>query len=231
MPARAHPDVIFFDVGGTLLNFSVEPSELFSRILASHGVNVAPSVLYKTMREVEAQFPLPLGISAASEGAYWRAYDDQILEATRVPRVPGLLDEIQRRFREELTLDCFPESAEVLEALARRGIPLGVISNASHGILGDLDRNGIRRFFEHVIYSQSVGVAKPDAKIFREALARFRVAPDRAWHVGDNVEADIVGARAVGIRPILVDRGFGRDPQGAAVVRDLRGVLTLLAEA
>jgi HAD superfamily hydrolase (TIGR01549 family) len=228
--APGRPDVIFFDVGGTLLNFSVEPSELFSRILAGHGVPVPALSLYQTMRAVEAKFPLPLGISAASEGAYWRAYDEQILTAVHAPPIPGLLDEVQQRFRDELRLDCFPESTEVLEDLSRRAVPLGVISNASHGILGDLERNGIKRFFDHVVYSQSVGVAKPDPRIFREALARFHVGAERAWHVGDNVEADIAGARAVGIRPILVDRGHGRDSQGATVVRDLRGLLAMMED-
>lgn len=223
------PRVLFFDVGGTLLNFSIEPSQLFSQVLLEHGIEVPPEELYKTMRSVEAKFPLPLGISAASEGSYWRAYDDEILRAVGAPDDGDLLEEIQTRFKAELRLDCFPETAEVLESLSSTGIPLGVISNASHGILGDLERNGIAGYFDHVVYSQAVGVAKPDARIFRAALERFRVAPGDAWHIGDNVEADILGARAVGIVPILVDRGRGRDPQGAPVVADLRGVLSLLA--
>lgn len=227
----ASPKVVFFDVGGTLLNFSIEPSTLFSAILADHGVEIAPPDLYRAMRAVEATFPMPLGISAKSEADYWRAYDGHILQRFGVQATPAVLDDVLRRFKDELTLDCFPESAEVLEALRKRKVPLGVISNASHGILGDLERNGIAGFFDHIVYSQQVGAAKPDPRIFREALQRFGVAPHAAWHIGDNVEADIAGAQAMGIHAILVDRQDRHAGVGAPVVRDLRGLLDLVGEA
>lgn len=219
--------MVFFDIGGTLLNFSIEPSALFSKILAEHGVTIDPKRLYRSMRQIEASFPLPLGISAASEGAYWRAYDEKILEHVGVQPTAAILDEIFRRFREELTLDCFPESVEVLEALRLRGVPLGVISNASHGILGDLVRNDLTGYFEHVVYSQAVGVAKPDARIFNEALARFGVDAGLTWHVGDSVEADIEGARGVGIHPVLVDRKGQFDTVAVPRLRDLRGLIPM----
>lgn len=224
----ARPTVIFFDIGGTLLKFNVEPSQLFSRILQGHGVDVEPLALYRAMREVEAAFPVPLGASARSEADYWRAFDGRILE--RLGRKPTreILDEIHRRFQRELILDCFPESLEVLSAIRGRGVSLGVISNASHGILGDIERNGLAPFFEHVTYSQAVGAAKPDPRIFRAALEKFRVEPERTWHVGDSVPADVEGARASGLTPILVDRARKHDGADFAVVHDLREVVRLL---
>jgi putative hydrolase of the HAD superfamily len=220
--------VVFFDVGGTLLNFSVEPSALFSRILAEHGVLVEPADLYATMREVERAFPVPLGIAAKSEGEYWRAYDARILERLGLAPTQALLEEVHGRFQRELTLDCFPESVEVLRRIRQEGIPLGVISNASHGILGDLERNKIDEFFDHIVYSQAVGAAKPDPRIFREALRLFETSPEATWHVGDNVDADIAGARAVGIHPILVDRDGRHAGTQARTIQDLRGVVELL---
>ena len=231
MKARAKPAVVFFDVGGTLLNFNIEPSQLFSKILASHGVAAEPKSLYKTMREVEATFPVPLGISAASEADYWRAYDGKILERLGLSPTAPLLDEVSRRFKEELTLDPFPETVEVLKAIADLGFPLGVISNASHGILGDLERTKITRYFRHIVYSQAVGVAKPDPRIFNEALRLFGIDGRGAWHIGDNPEADVAGARAVGIHPVFVDRG-GRHPEVKGDrLGDLRGVVPLLEGA
>ena len=222
---------MFFDVGGTLLNFNIEPSQLFARILASHGVAAEPASLYRTMREVEAAYPVPLGISAASEAAYWRAYDARILERLGLKADGPLLDEVSRRFLEELTLDPFPETVEVLKAIHDMGMPLGVISNASHGILGDLKRNGIMDYFDHVVYSQAVGVAKPDPRIFNEALRQFGIDGGKAWHVGDNPVADIEGARGVGIHPLLVDRDGRHSSVEADRMADLRGVVRLLEEA
>jgi putative hydrolase of the HAD superfamily len=225
------PSVVFFDVGGTLLSFNIEPSQLFARIVGEHAIQVEPPELYRTMREVEARYPVPLGAAAQSEADYWRAYDGKILERLGLHANEALLDEIARRFADELTLEAFPESLAVLEAICAMGVPLGVISNASHGILGDLKRNGMAPFFKHVVYSQAVGAAKPDPRIFKEALRRFGAEAPSAWHVGDNPQADVEGARAVGIRPVLVDRAHQHVSLGADRVADLRGVVSMLEEA
>lgn len=226
-PPKA-PEVIFFDIGGTLLNFNIEPSQLFSAIMKGHGLAVPPAALYRTMTAVEADFPTPLGISAQSEGAYWRAFDEQILARLGLKPTPEVLEEVARRFRTELTLEPFAESLKVLAQIQERGVPLGVISNASHGILGDIKRTGLSPFFEHIVYSQAVGVAKPDPAIFKEALTRFGVEPSKTWHIGDNPLADVEGARGVGIHPVLVDRSGQHAAVAATRVKDLNGLVELL---
>ncbi len=223
--------MLFFDVGGTLLQFNIEPSQLFSKVLKDHGIAAEPAQLYRTMREVESLYPLPIGASATSEGDYWRAFDGRILERLGIAPTPDVLDEVAERFRNELSLDAFPESVEVLRALWEMGVPLGIISNASHGILGDLARNHLSGFFEHVVYSQAVGAAKPDARIFHEALRLFGAPPELTWHVGDNVEADVAGARAVGIHPVLVDRHKRHVGVAAPRVEDLRDLVAMVEEA
>ena len=228
MRPPSDPEVIFFDIGGTLLNFNIEPSKLFSQILADHGTSVEPTALYATMRTIESEFPMVLGAPAASEGAYWRAYDERILQKLGLDPTPAILDEVAGRFRDELRLEPFEESLAVLEAIRDRGVPLGVISNASHGILGDIKRTGIGPFFKHIVYSQACGASKPDPRIFQEALGRFGAAPGRTWHIGDNVVADIAGARGVGIAPILVDRTGAHADSDATRVPDLNGVVKLL---
>lgn len=220
--------MVFFDVGGTLLNFNIEPSQLFSKILRAHGIEAEPAALYRTMRQVEAAYPLPLGISAKSEADYWRAYDAHILEKLGLTPDATLLDEVARRFKEELTLDPFPETVEVLRTLRDEGTAMGVISNASHGILGDLARNQLTGFFEHIVYSQEVGAAKPDPRIFEQALDKFGVPAKLTWHVGDNPEADVAGARGVGIHPLLVDRDGRHKRVECERMSDLRGVVARL---
>ncbi len=231
MREPGRPAVVFFDVGGTLLNFSIEPSQLFAKILGERGGSAQPAALYRTMREVEAAYPVPLGISASSEADYWRAYDGRILERLGLRADEDLLDEVARRFKAELTLDPFPETVAVLRSVKKAKFPMGVISNASHGILGDLERTGISGFFDHVVYSQAVGAAKPDPRIFKEALRKFGARGPDAWHVGDNPEADVSGARAVGIHPLLVDRNGHHKTVEAVKLADLSGLLMHLEGA
>ncbi len=99
---------------------------------------------------------------------------------------------------------------------------MAVISNANHGLPGWLEDLGLAPFFEAMTYSFAVGVEKPHPRIFREALRAMAVEPHRAVHVGDTYEADVVGARNVGIAPFLVDRDGVSDATDCTVLRSLQ---------
>jgi putative hydrolase of the HAD superfamily len=57
------------------------------------------------------------------------------------------------------------------------------------------------------VSSAVAGARKPDPAIFEPALELAGCAPEEALHVGDTREEDVAGARAAGIRPLLIDRG------------------------
>jgi putative hydrolase of the HAD superfamily len=67
------------------------------------------------------------------------------------------------------------------------------------------DRLGFTPAFDVILDSQVEGVEKPDPRLFRLALERLGEPAEAALHVGDFYNVDVVGARAAGIRPILVD--------------------------
>jgi FMN phosphatase YigB (HAD superfamily) len=72
-----------------------------------------------------------------------------------------------------------------------------------------------------------VGAPKPDPRVFERALAIAGAAPDEAVHVGDKVDNDVDGARAAGVRAVLVQRQ-GEPPPGVEAVRSLRELSALL---
>jgi putative hydrolase of the HAD superfamily len=74
-----------------------------------------------------------------------------------------------------------------------------------------LQETGLAPLVDGALASAEVGVAKPDPAIFRRALELVGVDARDAWHVGDTPEADIEGARAAGLRPILIAREGGAD--------------------
>src|SRR5205807_10157939 len=86
----------------------------------------------------------------------------------------------------------------VLERLARR-YRLGVVSNFTGNLQPCLEELGLARLFAAVSDSAVVGCSKPDARIFLGTLATLGAGPERAWMVGDNFEAVIRGAAALGI--------------------------------
>ena len=80
-----------------------------------------------------------------------------------------------------------------------------------------------------IVDSGAVGVAKPDPRIFHLALEAVGTTPDRAIHVGDAYQYDVRGARAAGVRPLLVDPLGIRDDVDCERIASLLDVAALLA--
>ena len=103
-------------------------------------------------------------------------------------------------------LDLFDDVVPALELLKRRGIVLGVISNLRRD-MGELCKQlRLKPYLDFCVTSWEAGAEKPHTPIFLAALQRARVSANEAVHVGDQYQADVEGARAVGIRPVLLDR-------------------------
>jgi putative hydrolase of the HAD superfamily len=122
----------------------------------------------------------------------------------------GNVDEVAKttrsKWRYYTGLYLFPEVQHVLGSLQNRGYILGVISNCSCRLPEFLEQLGVAPCIDFAIASDVFGVSKPDPRIFDEALTRANVRASQAIHVGDSYEADVVGAKTVGITPILIDR-------------------------
>lgn len=103
----------------------------------------------------------------------------------------------------------FPNVPEALEALTQDGLAVGIVSNTGRTwgryLSRVQDRLGIGRHFAVRIFSDEVGVRKPEARIFRAALERLDLPPERVVHIGDDVAADVVGAKGAGMQAIWFD--------------------------
>ncbi|HEY6537779.1 MAG TPA: HAD family hydrolase [Candidatus Dormibacteraeota bacterium] len=99
-----------------------------------------------------------------------------------------------------------PEAGAVLAELRVRGLRLALCSNAPYPaeqMLDQLEQLGLRAYFDAVVFSGAVGWRKPHPRIFMEMLRRLGLPASQVWFVGDEWDADILGARAVGMRAIL----------------------------
>jgi putative hydrolase of the HAD superfamily len=114
----------------------------------------------------------------------------------------------------------FPDVAPALRELRGRGLRLVVVSNWDRSLPEWLDRAGIGELVDATVSSAVVGAAKPAAAAFAAGLALARCSPAEAVHVGDSLESDVEGARAAGLRAILVRR-VGDPPPGVETVRSL----------
>jgi putative hydrolase of the HAD superfamily len=98
----------------------------------------------------------------------------------------------------------------VVNQLRERGVRIGLCSNAPYSpdlMYEQLDRLDLRRYFDAVVFSSEIGWRKPDPRIFSELLQRIGLPASSVWFVGDDWEADIEGARGVGMQAILAPAG------------------------
>jgi putative hydrolase of the HAD superfamily len=119
----------------------------------------------------------------------------------------------------------FGDVRPALEALD--GHRLIVVSNWDCSLADWLGPAGLLDRVEAVVTSAEVGAAKPAPALFEHALAVAGAAPAEVVHVGDSLDNDVAGARAAGIRPVLVARD-GSAPPGVEAVRSLAELPGLL---
>jgi putative hydrolase of the HAD superfamily len=105
-----------------------------------------------------------------------------------------------------IRFDAYPDVAPALRDLRDGGLRLVAVSNWDCSLPSVLERCGLGELLDGAVSSAVAGARKPDPAIFRPALELAGCAPDEAVHVGDTPEEDVEGARAAGIRPLLIDR-------------------------
>lgn len=110
---------------------------------------------------------------------------------------------------ESVRFDPFVDAEPALRALRARGLTLVVVSNWDISLNGVLEGCGLAPLLDATISSAEAGSRKPDPGIFATALELAGCEATEALHVGDTEEEDCEGARAAGIRALLIDREEG----------------------
>jgi HAD superfamily hydrolase (TIGR01549 family) len=96
-----------------------------------------------------------------------------------------------------------PELGVTLRKLRQLGIRLGVVSNGgARAQSRKIEVLGIGQLLDCVVTSQSVGLRKPDVRIFHRAIETLCVPMSRVWFLGDDPVADVAGARAAGLTAV-----------------------------
>lgn len=136
------------------------------------------------------------------------------------PELAPLLTRVHMQMLEDIAR-FLPHHPETLAALRRR-VRIGLCSNFSHTptALSVLERAGLQPHFDAVVVSHDLGIRKPRPEIFSATLEALGVGPHQAIHVGDNLDADVSGAAALGVRTVWITR---RVPDPAAALARHQG--------
>jgi putative hydrolase of the HAD superfamily len=121
----------------------------------------------------------------------------------------------------EAAIDLVPGARETLGKLRRSGLKLALVTNGSTATQRrKIEGFGLRPFFDRVHIEGETGIGKPQAGAFQQALHGLGVAPGEACMVGDDLERDIAGAKALGIYGVWVDWRRSGLPPGNRVRPD-----------
>ena len=128
---------------------------------------------------------------------------------------------IERAWEEHGNFDLYEDALPVLEELRRLDLKLALVSNGVRDLEAFVAHHGLD--VDAAVCSRDHGWVKPHETIFRAALERLGVEPADAAMVGDSLEDDVEGARALGMRAFLVDRE-NRYPEVEGRLPDLYGL-------
>ena len=118
-----------------------------------------------------------------------------------------------------------PGVVETITELRRRGFRIGLITVCSDDVPALWPETPFHGLFDVEVFSCSVGLRKPDPRIYRLACEQLGVEPSEAVFVGDGANDELAGAERVGMTAILFERDdYGGDWQG----RRIRGLPELL---
>lgn len=122
------------------------------------------------------------------------------------PELPILLTSVHMGMLRD-TVRVPEHHADVLARLRRR-VRLGLCSNFTHSetAVAILEEAGLHAHLDAVVISDAIGFRKPRAEIFAAVLRELDVAPEECLHVGDNLRADVGGARAAGMVTAWITR-------------------------
>ena len=202
---------VLFDAGATLVHPDPPVEAIYAREFAADGARFTEEDLTRALtrawEEVHASAEANRYGGVRGEPDFWQAF---------LNRVRSLLDggvvsaaaftRLATHFSTPASWAVYDDVLSTLEELSLRDLKLAVVSNWDSFLPKLLAALDLGRFFPVVAVSAIEETGKPGAEIIHRACRRLGVEPEEALHVGDSVAEDLEGARAAGLRALLLDR-------------------------
>jgi HAD superfamily hydrolase (TIGR01493 family) len=228
---------VLFDFSGTL--FRIESTQRWlTAVLEQTGAVLPDAEVARLAQELERAGALPGGtppqVVPAPLAELWATRDESserhrgaytgMARQVELPD-PRLYDALYDRHMSPAAWQPYPDAADVLEALQRQGIRVGVISNIGWDLRPVVRAHGLDPAVDAYVLSYEHGIQKPDPALFRIACDAIATDPHDVLMVGDDRTAD-AGAAAIGCAVHFVEHlPADRRPDG------LRPLLALLDRA
>ena len=212
VPGKVSSCVIGFDVWGTLLNLEKVLETIGNRVAKCTGMSIdrALALVFKVheeAKEIRRRNP-EMGAHGILETS------KKLLASTFKIRVEDVENLIETAFAEVHVKVLYEDVIEALNTLNNLGIKMGVVGNVlfwpSKYTRFLLENLGISKYFRSFMFSDEVGVSKPDRKIFLLFAESMGVDPSRIIYVGDNIVEDVGGPLSAGGFGVLISRSSNK---------------------
>ncbi len=208
---------VFFDWFNTLARYEPPREELQSQALQEFGIQISPQEIMpgllaadRVLYQENAVFPVRKRSPEERAKIYLRYQETILSEAgVNISGEPDRLAKIINRAQElsqGMSFTLFDDVLSTLKTLKERSLPLGLLTNYDGEMKPICHQLGLEPYIDLVVTSAEVGADKPSPPIFLAALEQTGIKAAETVHVGDQYKSDVIGARGVGINPILIDR-------------------------
>ncbi|MFH1031980.1 MAG: HAD family hydrolase [Chloroflexota bacterium] len=208
---------VFFDWFNTLARYEPPREELQSQTLREFGIKVSPEKLRHALWaadgdyfEENARSPIRKRTPEEQAKVYIRYQQTVLTEAgINTPVTSETLLKVMQRMRQlsgTLKFVLFGDVLPVLKTLKKQKLTVALLTNLDRDMKPLCQGLGLEPYLDFFVTSAEAGADKPEPPIFLEALKRAKADASEAVHIGDQYKVDVVGAKNVGITPILLDR-------------------------
>jgi putative hydrolase of the HAD superfamily len=204
----SNPEAIFFDFGETLATLAPSREQLFIGAARSIGLELEPAAVSRAYQIVDFHNKYS-SVTVKDRVEFYHNYNRQLVEALGISThfdtlAPALIE----HFRKEKKWTLFDDTVRVLSQLQESGRELALVANWDLNLPSLTEKLGIASYFSTIVASETVGVEKPEPAIFQHAADRLSLSPREQMilYVGNDYSLDVMGARAAGLTPVLIDR-------------------------
>ncbi len=232
-PLRA----VFLDIGDTVMRPNPSWEHVYAMAFQEFGFDVDIDELHAALRRAyhHGGWGMDGGFEPTEETSFRRTIEIDAAAIAELGLEP-MPDAFYRRLSELFMVTShwhiFPDAYPTLTALKERGLIVGAVSNWVWNLPELLHALDLVSHFDFIAASARIGFEKPHPRIFQWALDQAGVPAESVIHVGDHVDADVEGARAVGITGVLIDRTHRHRPEdipdGVPVIHSLDALLPIV---
>ena len=229
---------VLFDAFKTLIDLRPSMTGAFSKLCADYGYEIPEAKLKNIFATVEKNHAQNNSnhedrFKCTSEILHdrWIQFNHEVFQLAGVngdSTAMTLAREMERRFNTGQHSFSYADSFDTLKSLREQNLRLGIVSNGTAGVVNCLKELGYSDKVDFILVSALVGWEKPSPRIFSAAIENAAVQPHEILFIGDNYDADVIGAQHAGMQALLIDRERSNRDWNCDVIYELSEIKNYL---